>query len=356
MVPFEAFRIAIPFTVPMRTATATVAVREAIIVQVQLDGEVGCGEAAPWPGQTHGTIDDAWEQVTTGPSATTAAGDPVRAGFQAAVLDATARSRGQPAWAWWGGTSRSVGATAAVGLFRSVDALLEHVAGLLAAGYRSIKLKVAPGHDTEPLRAVRQTYPQLAVGIDGNGAYRDLAPAVAVARTGPDYFEQPFAPDIAHLGVALRRQTRVTVLADESIWSAADPVRVVDRGEADGVVVKLGRLGVAEARRILEWAHAQAIPIKVSGLFETSVGRAHSLAIATRPEVAFVDLAPAAAHFTGDVVNDPWRLQDGALSPRSTAGIGVTLDPDLLDRYTVARHRGTWPASVQEVPGTGEDQ
>ena len=50
--------------------------------------------------------------------------------------------------------------------------LLDEVAGYLAAGYRRIKLKIEPGWDVEPVRAVRERFgDDMLLQVDANTAY-----------------------------------------------------------------------------------------------------------------------------------------------------------------------------------------
>ena len=45
------------------------------------------------------------------------------------------------------------------------------VGGYLDEGYRRIKLKIEPGHDVEPVRAVRERFGDILLQVDANAAY-----------------------------------------------------------------------------------------------------------------------------------------------------------------------------------------
>ena len=112
-----------------------------------------------------------------------------------------------------------------------------------AAGASAVKLKVRPGCDLEPVRAVVAAHPDLAVAVDANGSYagsRTLAVLVdarRAARSGTRavYIEQPLA------GRRPRRPAR---------WSAPQlPVPVaLDESSSDPGRCRSGRVA-GRARR-----------------------------------------------------------------------------------------------------------
>ena len=51
--------------------------------------------------------------------------------------------------------------------------LVAQVADYVAQGYQRVKIKIKPGVDLEPLTAVRETFPELVLMADANGAYED---------------------------------------------------------------------------------------------------------------------------------------------------------------------------------------
>lgn len=70
-----------------------------------------------------------------------------------------------------GGERDSVIAGVSLGIEPDIDVLLTQVGRHVESGYPRVKLKIAPGWDVEPVRAVRETFPNLDVHVDANGAY-----------------------------------------------------------------------------------------------------------------------------------------------------------------------------------------
>lgn len=332
------YRIAIPFVTPFWAAGRRVATRHLIVVCHEADGVRGWGEAAPWPGQTVLDADATWRALTSAAAWSApdderppSRGDAAQAALEQAAFDHSARTAAEPVWRRWNGEPYPISACAAVGLHDNIDALVADVAGLVERGYRAIKLKIEPGRDVEPFDAVRSAFPRLRLAVDANASYPEIATSlIAIAGRSPTYIEQPFPVGHDHLAATLRSTSPALVVADEDIRGDADARRVVQSGAADVVTIKLGRVGVAAAERIIRWARTEGIPLKASGLFETSVGKAHTLALATAPEVQFVDFSPTAEHLRDDIVFDPWELAGGDVQPRTAPGIGVSVDEERL--------------------------
>ncbi len=71
-----------------------------------------------------------------------------------------------------GSTAPTVPSGVAVGITDSIEELLDVVGGYVAEGYVRVKLKIEPGADVEPVRAVRERFgPDLMLQVDANGAY-----------------------------------------------------------------------------------------------------------------------------------------------------------------------------------------
>ena len=329
--------LAIPLISPFRNAATTLVDRRVVLIEVHDDGgAVGWGEAAPFPGATEDDIDTVWASLTAGevdsfsPSA--------HAAYDEGCNDAAARTAGLPLWRRLGVVEKQpITASLAVGIEGDVQETLAAVAAAIDAGYRAVKLKIAPER-ISLVEAVRRAFPDLAFGVDGNGSFRpdEAEQLVTLDEWCLLYLEQPFAAGALAASSALRRRIELPVVLDEDIVSSSSAVAVVEAGAADVVTVKPGRLGVDGALAVFDVVATEAdVRVKISGLIETGIGRGHALALAMSDGVVFSDLAPAQAFLENDIVDRPWMIQDGMIGARSELGIGVEPDPVMLARYLV---------------------
>ena len=152
--------------------------------------------------------------------------------------------------------------------------------------------------------------------VDANGAW-DVETAsrmiTALDRFDLEYVEQPCAD--LHQMASLRRRVNVPLAADESIRTAADPLRVAGLEAADLVVLKVQPLGgVWPALRVAEQA---GLPAVVSSALETSVGIAAGVALAAAlPELPYACGLATVALLADDVVAEPLVPRDGYLPVR----------------------------------------
>jgi O-succinylbenzoate synthase len=78
-----------------------------------------------------------------------------KAALEMGVLDAELRAQGRSFAASSAPCHERVPCGVSVGIMDSIPALLDAVGGYLDEGYVRIKLKIEPGWDVEPVRAVR---------------------------------------------------------------------------------------------------------------------------------------------------------------------------------------------------------
>ncbi len=194
-----------------------------------------------------------------------------------------------------------------------------------AGGGGTAKVKVGEpmqtaGQDLARLEAVRDHLgPSGRVRIDVNGAWSvreavRLLPRYAEAAGGLEYVEQPCAtvPELA----AVRQEQDVLVAADESIRRAEDPMRVVEAGAADILVLKVQPLG--GVRACLRLAEQAGLAVVVSSALETSVGLAAGVALAAAlPELPYACGLATARLLAEDVTDEALVPALGALSVRS---------------------------------------
>ncbi len=263
-----------------------------------------------------------------------------KAAVEMALLDADLRASGRSLGARLGATSARVPAGATVGIGRPA-AVLAEVAAAVGAGIRHVKCKIAPGADLALVEPVRETYPDLDLSVDANGAYRlgrreDLESLRALDRLGLTALEQPLAPDDLVGHGELSRLIETPVLLDESVPSLGALEAAIALGACDGVSLKPARLGGVLAARSAERRCAAArLHCSPGGMFETGLARAASLAVAALPGVDLPgDLGPSDRYFSPDLT-EPIRLVDGELAVPTSPGIGAEPLEDVLEAATV---------------------
>lgn len=262
-----------------------------------------------------------------------------KAALETAILDAELQRLGEPLSAYLGATVDRVPAGVSVGIADTVPALLDEVRGYLEAGYLRIKLKIEPGWDLEPVRAVRREFgDDLLLQVDANTAYR-LSDARQLAKLDDLdllLIEQPL-PEEDLLGHARLAELIATpVCLDESITSAQTAAQAISLGAAEVINIKPGRVGgLLESRRIHDIAGAHGIPVWCGGMLESGVGRAANLALAALPGFVLPGDTSASSRYYAEDLTEPFVLEDGHVRVPTGPGIGVAPDPERLAAWTV---------------------
>ena len=167
--------------------------------------------------------------------------------------------------------------------------MLERRPAYLDQGYQRVKLKIQPGWDVEPVRAVRERFgDDLLLQVDANTAYT-LADARHLTRLDPFdllLIEQPLPEDDLAGHAALASLLRTPICLDESITSARATADAISRGACAVVNIKAGRVGgYLEARRVHDVAAAHGVPVWCGGMLETGLGRAANVAPGRPPQL-----------------------------------------------------------------------
>lgn len=356
----ELWRVRLPFRTPFRSALGETSVRDLVLVRVVTDVAEGWGECAALadPHYTAEYADGAAAVLRSHlvprlAAAGTVSGAGVgaalaavrghrmaKAALEMAVLDAELRAAGQPLAARLGATGTTVEAGVAVGIAGSTAELVDRVGAALAEGYRRVRLKIAPGWDAGPVRAVRERFgDSVVLQADANGAYRldDAAALAALDPFGLAAVEQPLAADDLVGHARLARLIRTPIALDESVTSARSAAAALALGAASVVNVKPGRVGgYLEAVRVQEACRAAGAGAWCGGMFESGLARAANLALAALPGFTLPgDVSPPSRYLAADVVA-PLVARHGHLAVPDRPGIGADVDPDRLRRVTVS--------------------
>ncbi len=213
------------------------------------------------------------------------------AAFEMAVWDAELRAEGRSMadalGIGAGFEAMAVGAVVGIPAGHDLGALRAEVDTAVRAGAAHVRLKIEPGWEVEPVRAVRGDHPDLVLQVDANGSYRageaDVAVLGRLAEFGVLCIEQPLPPADLVAHAQLARVLPVPICLDESL---STPRRVADalrNGACAMACLKPARLGGVHATRAAHAACAAAgVPVFVGGFFEAGLGRSSNLALAAR--------------------------------------------------------------------------
>ncbi len=356
------FRLAL--RVPLATGAGRIETREGVLVSLHTSGAIaGFGETTPIAGFGMETVEASWEALIAlaphlvgedvrdldalcdGIEAAAPKTPSARAALDAALHDVSARAAGRCVAAWLAARAgrrarRNVSVNALLSE-REPGRLGAEASRAVAAGFRTLKLKVAAGgveEDVARVIAVRAAVgAQPRLRLDANGGWKEDEALLALGRLAPlgiEMLEQPVdANDVLALA-RLRGASPVRIAADESAAGAERAERVIVLGAADVICLKLGATGgLRAALRIADRARSAGIAVFVTSGLDGAVARAAALQLAA----ALPGRLPACGLATGVLLRDDLATcaapSRGALALPRCEGLGVV--PTALSRVAV---------------------
>jgi L-Ala-D/L-Glu epimerase len=346
-VTIEALNIPLdePFTISIGTKYN---IENALIILELENGIVGYGEAAPLEpinGENQGTVMATlescrefligrdvsefrmiskhlksvfWAQVTA------------RCAVEMALLDALTRSLNIPLYRFFGGTVNTIETDYTVDIVPQ-EVAKRNAASLASKGYRILKTKVGKNlkDDIGRILAIREGAPDCGITLDANQGFSPTEALYFLEELDknnirPILFEQPVIKSDLRGMKFVKDHTSVPIAADESVFTAADALRVANMGCADVINIKIMKSGIVEAMDIAAIARSANIKLMIGCMIETSLALGCSVhLVAGLGGFDYIDLDPHLnpdqEPFTGGPeFKDPWYTISDKM-----AGIGV---------------------------------
>ena len=333
----EVIPFALDFRRPYVTATGSLARRESVLLRLRdQNGITALGEGVPMSLRGGDSLERVVNELRTwaeNPEHFPAA-PPARCAVTMALADLEARREGLPLWKFLDPAAipRAVrcNATITAGPVAEVVAQCETWA---ADGFDVFKLKAGPEGAVSLAAAVRAALGESAkIRIDANGSWGDRAASILseLETVGIELVEEPVT-GLADLAV-LARGTRIPLVADESVNSAAEAADAFFEGSCSAVTVKLSKIGGLDA------GLGGHLPTYLSSALDGPVGIAAAAHVAQTldPGLPWPDMAHGLATerlLEGDLSTTGPLLVGNELHPPALgSGLGVELDEEFLTR------------------------
>lgn len=249
-----------------------------------------------------------------------------KAALDLALHDLVGHIYGEPVWRLLGGfRAEPVETDFTVGI-DAPEVMAREAAELVEKSFRTIKVKVGedPTVDVNRVRAIREAVgDRAALRIDANQGWTRAQAVWALSRMAEceiQFVEQPVrAEDIAGLAW-VRQRSPIPVMADESVHSPEDALRIIRAEAADYMNIKLMKAGgLFRAREIATICKTADVPTMIGGMVETNLSATaavhfalshenvvfRDLDLGERPETQLVAVGGSSIHQGFQVLADP---------------------------------------------------
>ena len=343
--------ISVPLRVPFKTALRTVTSVEDIILEIHTDtGAVGYGEAPPTgavTGHTTGAIVgalkdhiipnllgkevDAFEDLMQLVQSCVHGNSSAKAAADMALWDLYGQLYKLPVYKLLGGARKQLVTDITISV-NEPEEMARDAATAIARGYDCLKVKVGadPTLDVARLRAVREVAgADIRLRIDANQAW-DPKQAVRILNEMQEqglkleFVEQPVkAHDIEGLKY-VTEHSFVPVLADESVFSPRDAMRVLEQRAADLINIKLMKCGgIYNALKIAAAAEVYGVECMIGCMLEAKISVNAAVELACAKKVfTRIDLdGPVLC--SEDPVLGGARFEEKLITVSDEAGMGI---------------------------------
>ena len=355
----------LPLREPLATARGPVITREGALLEIEADGACGWGEALPLAGFGLEAADTAANalvaacrrlvgveifdpgEALAASSSDLANAPAARAALDTAWRDLSARAAGLTLAAQLAAarqaTARASVETGALIAGATPDDAARDAEAALAAGYRTLKLKLGRDEferDLAHVAAVRSVAALVPLRLDANGSWSESEAARhidALAAFDPELLEQPVVFDAVDAMARLRELAAFPLAADEAVRSPSSAQRLLDAGAADVLILKPAAIGGPGASIAIASAARKArVDVLVTSFLDSAIGRSAALHVAASLPPAAYAAGLATGRLLADdlaTIGDPVA---GTLFVASGAGLGVTPEAGTIARLATA--------------------
>ena len=290
-----------------------------------------------------------WAKIYTGQLASHGMGTAAAlamSGIDLALWDIRGKAVGWPLYKLLGGSNKPIKAYAGgISLgFQEPALLVEEARGLVARGYRAVKLRFGDtaAKDIARLAAIRKGLgDDIVVMVDANTAYTlaDVRAAMpAMEEHNVRWLEEPFPPQDYRSYRQAAAMGRVPLAAGENHFTRFEFNRLIAEGSVQILQPDLSKTGgVTEVLRIAAMASAEKLAIHphtlASGI--NMAASIHLLSAIENPGYFEADVAKENL-FRDRLTNRPDLLdENGCVRPGEAPGLGVEIDEAFLAAHPV---------------------
>ncbi|HVO76117.1 MAG TPA: o-succinylbenzoate synthase [Ignavibacteriaceae bacterium] len=355
----EIRKIFLPYLKPFETSGWVEKGNSGIIVKIYSDGVIGWGEAPVGlePFYNEETTETAWhiqkdflipilfKNNISSPEHLNNLFSPIRAnkiaraGIEFAFWDLWGKMMNKSISSLLGGTRKIIEVGVSIGIQKNINELIKNIEGYLDKGYKRIKIKIKPGYDVVPVKAIRLAYPDILLQVDANSIYtlNDALQLKELDDFNLLLIEQPLGHDDIYEHSLLQKKFKTPLCLDESIVSLKHAEAAVELGACRVINIKACRVGgLSEAKKIHDFCLSKDIPVWCGGMLETGIGRAINVQLASLPGFTLPgDISANDRYFKKDIVLNPFSLNaDGTIDVPQKPGSGAEADEEYLDSVT----------------------
>lgn len=264
----------------------------------------------------------------------------IKSAFDMALYDIASQQAALPLYAFLGGSNNKKLVTDYTVSFKDAQSMAADAATIKANGFQVIKVKLGgtKQDDIERIQKIRDAVGmQIPIRIDANQGW-NTKDAVAILKALHPYniqhCEEPI-PRWAFMDLpAIKQQSPIKIMSDESCCDEQDAKRLWSIGACDYFNLKLGKSsGIFGAEKIIALAEEHDIKIQVGGFLESRLGFTTAAHVALSSDtIIHCDFDTPLMFEEDPVIGGICYNNKGEISMPDGAGSGARFDEKYLSR------------------------
>jgi L-Ala-D/L-Glu epimerase len=264
-----------------------------------------------------------------------------KAAIDIACYDVIGKALGVPVYDLLGGRFHKEFPLTHVLSIDTPENMAEEAEERVAAGYRSMKMKVGTNVADDVMRiiAVRERVGEdIAIRVDVNQGWKNSANTLGglqkLEASGLDWLEQPVLADDIDGMVEVKAKSSTPTMIDEGLRGVNEMKEIIAKRAADKVNIKLMKCGgIYPATKLAHMAEMAGIECQIGSMVESSIGSAAGFHVAFSKKVFTSVELTGPLKFSKDVGNLHYDVPFIRLNEK--AGLGIDVDEQVLKELTV---------------------
>lgn len=352
----EIYKSPIPLKEPFKISLGILTHAENVIVKINTsEGFSGYGECSPFMTINGESMDTCFvvaqylAQVLKGMDALDIAGcteamdaviysnSSIKSAFDIALYDIAAQHAGLPLYAFLGGRNDKTIITDYTVSIDTPQKMAEDAMKIKANGFQVIKVKLGKqAEDVERIRRIREAVGmEIPLRIDANQGWETSSVVELLKQLAPfniQHCEEPI-PRWNYMELAaIRQQSPIKIMADESCCDHHDAQRLVNLKACDYFNVKLGKSsGIFKALKIIAIAEKEGINIQLGGFLESRLAFTATAHLALASDaICYYDFDTPLMFIEDPVTGGISYNSKGVVTVPEIPGLGAAVDEAYL--------------------------
>ena len=261
----------------------------------------------------------------------------IKSAFEIALFDIAACAAGLPLYKFLGGKENRLLFTDYTVSLDTVDKMAGAAKKIIQDGFKFIKVKLGGSEeeDVARLEAIRKSIgKKIPLRIDANQGWQ-VESAISILKRirhlGIQHCEEPVSRKLFMHLPAIRKESTIPIMADESCFDHFDAERLIAMKACDRINVKLGKSGIWNGLRIIALAEKASMSLQAGGFLESRLGFTAAAHVALSSEsFEFIDFDTPLMFQEDFITGGICYGENGAITVPEFPGLGATVDEAIL--------------------------